>query len=94
MCVQHHLLPLQITHPLSVTYNKLGDLEYGLGNVEAAEGWYQQGLSVRQGALDSTLTPEASQQLDVVVSMIKVADANQVCNRMCLACVSEESCRC
>ena len=76
---KHHRLVVQITHPLSVSYNKLGDLEYGLGNVEAAEGWYQKGLSVRQQTLSSSQQPEPSQQLDVAVSMIKVADANQVC---------------
>ena len=72
-------LLLQITHPLSVSYNKLGDLEYGLGKVEAAEGWYQKGLAVRQQALSSQQTAQPSQQLDVAVSMIKVADAHQVC---------------
>ena len=76
---KHHQLVVQITHPLSVSYNKLGDLEYGLGNVEAAEGWYQKGLTVRQQTLSSQ-QPEPSQQLDVSVSMIKVADANQVCH--------------
>lgn len=84
-----HLLPclsltcrvrVQITHPLSVSYNKLGDLEYGLGNVEAAEGWYQKGLAVRQQALGSRQKSDPNQQLDVAVSMIKVADANQVCD--------------
>ena len=64
---------------MSVSYNKLGDLEYGLGKVEAAKGWYQKGLVVRQQALSSQQTAQASQHLDVAVSMIKVADTNQVC---------------
>lgn len=71
---------MQITHPLSVSMNKLGDMEYSLGNVEAAEEWYQKGLAVRQQALSSSQQPQPSQQLDVAVSMIKVADANQVCS--------------
>ena len=70
---------LQITHPLSVSLNKLGDMEYSLGNVKAAEAWYQKGLAVRQQALSSSQQPQPSQQLDAAVSMIKVADANQVC---------------
>ena len=69
---------MQVVHPLSVSYNKLGDLEYGLGNVQAAVSWYRQGLDVREQALQHGHHQEAGQQLDVAVSIIKVADACQV----------------
>lgn len=69
---------MQVVHPLSVSYNKLGDLEYALGSVQAAVSWYRQGLSVREQALQHGQHQEAGLQLDVAVSTIKVADACQV----------------
>ena len=68
----------QVVHPLSVSYNKLGDLEYGQGHVQAAVDQYRQGLAVRQQALQHSDQQGAAQQLDVAVSTIKVADACQV----------------
>lgn len=71
-----------MVHPLSVSHNKLGDLEYGLGNVEAAVAQYRQGLSIREHAVQHSQQhgqdPGPGQQLDVAVSIIKVADACQV----------------
>lgn len=61
-----------------MSYNKLGDLEYGAGNVGAGLRWYQQGLAVREQALSSSQHAGPSEQLDVAVSIIKVADACQV----------------
>ena len=72
-----------MVHPLSVSHNKLGDLEYGLGNVQAAVGEYQQGLAIREQALQHSQQPSPSQQLDVAVSVIKVADACQVTGAHC-----------
>ena len=69
---------MQVKHPLSVSYNKLGDLEYGLGNVEAAVNWYKQGLCIRERAVQGSQLAGPSEQLDVAVSTIKVADACQV----------------
>ncbi len=69
---------VQVKQPLSVSYNKLGDLEYGLGNVEAAVNWYKQGLCIREEAVQGSQLAGPSEQLDVAVSTIKVADACQV----------------
>ncbi|DBB18148.1 TPA: hypothetical protein ACH3X3_003122 [Trebouxia sp. C0006] len=68
----------EVKQPLSVSYNKLGDLEYGLGNVEAAVNWYKQGLCIREEAVQGNERAGPSEQLDVAVSTIKVADACQV----------------
>lgn len=61
-----------------MSHNKLGDLEYGQGDVQAAVTQYRQGLAVREQALQHSQHPSASQQLDMAVSIIKVADACQV----------------
>ena len=73
----------QVVHPLSVSHNKLGDLEYGLGNVQAAVAEYQQGLTIREEALQQSQHSSPSQHLDVAVSIIKVADACQVTGAYC-----------
>ena len=67
-----------MVQPLSVSYNKLGDLEYGMGNVKDAVSWYKHSLSLREQAVQDTKLAGASEQLDVAVSTIKVADACQV----------------
>ena len=61
-----------------VSYNKLGDLEYGLGNVEAAVNWYKHGLCIREEAVQGSQLAGPSARLDVAISTIKVADACQV----------------
>ncbi len=71
-------LLLQIIHPLSVSYNKLGDLEYGMGNIEAGVKWYKQGLALREESVTRSSHAGPGEQLDVAVSTIKVADACQV----------------
>lgn len=76
-----------MVHPLSVSHNKLGDLEYGLGDVQAAVAEYRQGLDIREQALQHSRHPSPSQQLDVAVSIIKVADASQVSGACCSSCV-------
>ena len=49
-----------------------------MGNVEAAVGWYKHSLSLREQAVQDSKHAGASEQLDVAVSTIKVADACQV----------------
>ncbi len=71
-------MSVQVKQSMSVSYNKLGDLEYGLGNVEAAVDWYKQGLCIREEAVQGSQLAGPSEQLDVAVSTIKVADACQV----------------
>ena len=64
---------------MAVSHNKLGDLAYGQGDLRAALAHYQQGLAVREEALQHPNHPsDPSQHLDLAVSIIKVADACQV----------------
>lgn len=45
------MTPLQITHTLSVSLNKIGDLKYYAGDVEAARSYYFRALNVRREAI-------------------------------------------
>ncbi|XP_010276468.1 PREDICTED: uncharacterized protein LOC104611195 [Nelumbo nucifera] len=67
---------LEVTHALSVSLNKIGDLKYYDGNIQAARSYYNRSLDVRRNAIkDRSDVP--SQVLDVAVSLAKVADAER-----------------
>jgi hypothetical protein len=67
---------LEITHTLSVSLNKIGDLKYYDGDLQAARSYYFRSLNVRRDAIKHH--PNAySQILDVAVSLAKVADVDR-----------------
>ncbi|KAI3830136.1 hypothetical protein L1987_04270 [Smallanthus sonchifolius] len=67
---------LEVTHTLSVSLNKIGDLKYYEGDLKAARDNYFRALDVRRNAIkDSSKAP--SQVLDVAVSLAKVADVHR-----------------
>ncbi|XP_015876147.1 protein NCA1 [Ziziphus jujuba] len=66
---------LEITHTLSVSLNKIGDLKYYDGDLEAARSFYFRSLNVRRDAIKHD--SNASQILDVAVSLAKVADVDR-----------------
>ncbi|CAF2047467.1 hypothetical protein HID58_035387 [Brassica napus] len=67
---------LEITHTLSVSLNKIGDLKYYGQDLEAARSYYCRALNVRRDAMKHH--PNApSQILDVAVSLAKVADIDR-----------------
>ncbi|KAL6506048.1 Protein nca1 [Orobanche hederae] len=67
---------LEITHTLSVSLNKIGDLKYYEGDLQAARSYYFQALDARRNAM--THHPGVlSQVLDVAVSIAKVADVDR-----------------
>ncbi|KAK6931707.1 hypothetical protein RJ641_003500, partial [Dillenia turbinata] len=67
---------LEITHTLSVSLNKIGDLKYYSGDLQTARTYYYRSLYVRRIAIkhNSGIT---SQILDVAVSLAKVADVDR-----------------
>ncbi|KAG9132981.1 hypothetical protein Leryth_015357 [Lithospermum erythrorhizon] len=66
---------LEVTHTLSVSLNKIGDLKYYAEDLEAARSYYLQALDVRKDAMNHQAAP--SQILDVAVSLAKVADVDR-----------------
>ncbi|KAJ0255339.1 Protein NCA1 [Hirschfeldia incana] len=67
---------LEITHTLSVSLNKIGDVKYYDGDIQAARSYYIRALDVRRDAMKHH--PNAlSQILDVAVSLAKVADIDR-----------------
>ncbi|KAK1428809.1 hypothetical protein QVD17_17649 [Tagetes erecta] len=67
---------LEVTHTLSVSLNKIGDLKYYEGDLKSARDHYFRALDVRRNAIkDSSKAP--SQVLDVAVSLAKVADVDR-----------------
>ncbi|KAM7500262.1 hypothetical protein LguiA_024676 [Lonicera macranthoides] len=67
---------LEITHTLSVSLNKIGDLKYYGEDLEAARSYYFQALNVRRNAIKHpSCVP--SQILDLAVSLVKVADVDR-----------------
>ncbi|XP_061353104.1 protein NCA1 [Gastrolobium bilobum] len=67
---------LEITHTLSVSLNKIGDLKYYDGDLQAARSYYFQSLDVRRDVAEHS--PDVpSQVLDVAVSLAKVADVDR-----------------
>ncbi|XP_062174198.1 protein NCA1 [Alnus glutinosa] len=67
---------LEITHTLSVSLNKIGDLKYYDGELEAARSHYFRSLNVRRDAIKHH-SDVSSQILDVAVSLAKVADVDR-----------------
>ncbi|KAL8456332.1 hypothetical protein ACS0TY_034522 [Phlomoides rotata] len=67
---------LEITHTLSVSLNKIGDLKYYEGDLQAARTYYFQALDVRRSAIKNQLTVP-SQVIDVAISLAKVADVDR-----------------
>ncbi|KAK6149224.1 hypothetical protein DH2020_016752 [Rehmannia glutinosa] len=67
---------LEITHTLSVSLNKIGDLKYYEGDLQAARSYYFQALDVRRNAMNHHSTVP-SQVIDVAVSIAKVADVDR-----------------
>ena len=69
---------MQVKHALSVSLNKLGDLHHWHGDVPSACQCYEDALALRrQLAEHADEQTEVSTQLDLVVSLIKVADAKE-----------------
>ncbi|KAK6228498.1 hypothetical protein SCA6_000838 [Theobroma cacao] len=67
---------LEITHTLSVSLNKIGDLKYYDGDLQAARSYYFRSLGVRRDVIKHN--PRVSSQiLDVAVSLAKVADVDR-----------------
>ncbi|KAJ8534161.1 hypothetical protein K7X08_007485 [Anisodus acutangulus] len=66
---------LEITHTLSVSLNKIGDLKYYDGDLQAARSHYFQALDVRRNAIKQQSVP--SQIVDVAISLVKVADIDR-----------------
>lgn len=67
---------LEVTHTLSVSLNKIGDLKYYGGDLSAAKSYYSRSLDVRRNAAkDNSHIP--SQIIDVAVSLAKVADVDR-----------------
>lgn len=66
---------LEITHTLSVSLNKIGDLKYYDGDLQAARSHYFQALDVRRNAMKQQSVP--SQIVDVAISLAKVADIDR-----------------
>ncbi|GLT93406.1 hypothetical protein SLE2022_112000 [Rubroshorea leprosula] len=67
---------LEITQTLSVSLNKIGDLKYYDGDLQAARSYYFRSLGVRRDAVKSC-SDVPSQILDVAVSLAKVADVDR-----------------
>lgn len=67
---------LEITHTLSVSLNKIGDLKYYEGDLQATRSYYFQALDVRRSAIKNNSTVP-SQVIDVAVSLAKVADVDR-----------------
>ncbi|GLT88663.1 hypothetical protein SLE2022_066790 [Rubroshorea leprosula] len=67
---------LEITHTLSVSLNKIGDLKYYDGDLQAARSYYFRSLGVRRDAVKNR-SDVPSQVLDVAVSLAKVADVDR-----------------
>lgn len=67
---------LEITHTLSVSLNKIGDLKYYDGNLQAAQSYYYRSLNARRDAIKHH-SDVPSQILDVSVSLAKVADVDR-----------------
>ncbi|KAF5733661.1 hypothetical protein HS088_TW16G00101 [Tripterygium wilfordii] len=71
---------LEITHTLSISLNKVGDLKYYEEDLQAARSYYFRSLNVRREAMEHH--PNVSSQcLDVATSLAKVADVDRnLCN--------------
>jgi tetratricopeptide (TPR) repeat protein len=69
----------EVERALSVTQNKSGDLCYRVGDLAAAKSLYSRALEVRRGVLaGATEAERPAAELDVALSLAKLADINQV----------------
>lgn len=66
---------VEITHTLSVSLNKIGDLKYYASDLQAARSHYFRALDVRRNAIKQQSVP--SQIVDVAISLAKVADIDR-----------------
>ncbi|MBA0870633.1 hypothetical protein Goshw_015114, partial [Gossypium schwendimanii] len=66
-----------ITHTLSVSLNKIGDLKYCDGDLQAARSYYLRSLGVRRDIIKNN-SGVASQVIDIAVSLAKVADVDRI----------------
>lgn len=67
---------LEISHTLSVSLNKIGDLKYYDGDLQAARSYYFRSLNVRRDVIKHH-SNIPSQILDVAISLTKVADVDK-----------------
>lgn len=67
---------MEITHTLSVSLNKIGDLKYYDEDLQASRSYYFRSLDVRRNAMKNHCD-SASLTLDVAVSLAKVADVDR-----------------
>ncbi|GAB2223123.1 hypothetical protein Droror1_Dr00017260 [Drosera rotundifolia] len=66
---------MEITHTLSVSLNKIGDLKYYAGDLQASRVYYLRSLNVSRDAVKKH--PDVpSLVFDVVISLAKVADVD------------------
>lgn len=71
----------QVKHALSVSHNKLGDMRHWSGDVAAALRCYEKALALRRElvcaltAVDPPGPGAVARQMDLAVSLVKVADA-------------------
>eukprot|EP00246_Nothoceros_aenigmaticus_P017304 TRINITY_DN8385_c0_g1_i1.p1 TRINITY_DN8385_c0_g1~~TRINITY_DN8385_c0_g1_i1.p1 ORF type:complete len:392 (+),score=68.62 TRINITY_DN8385_c0_g1_i1:190-1365(+) len=66
----------EMVHALSVSLNKLGDLQYYADELGAAREYYKRALSVRRSSVKELKLPSA-EVLDVAVSLAKIADVDR-----------------
>lgn len=66
---------LEITHTLSVSLNKIGDLKYYGEDLKAARSYYFQALEIRRNAIKEHSLP--AQIIDVAISVAKVSDVDR-----------------
>ncbi|KAE8670637.1 subtilisin-like protease-like [Hibiscus syriacus] len=67
---------LEITHTLSVSLNKIGDLKYYNGDLQGARSYYLRSLGIRRDVVKNH-PGVASEILDVAISLAKVADVER-----------------
>lgn len=70
----------EAAHAVSVSLNKLGDMKYTQGQLQDAKRLYKQAMDLRQMVCGQLTKGEAGpeQQLELAVSLIKVADVSKV----------------
>lgn len=64
---------VQITHTLSVSLNKIGDLKYYEGDLQATRSYYFQALDVRRSAIkNSSTVPSQVSQLEQLPFLVVI----------------------
>ena len=76
---------MQVKHALSVSLNKLGDLQHWSGQIASALGCYTAALALRRELVevlgtDASNTGSVSRTLDLAVSLVKVSGAQLAVN--------------